>query len=132
MGMLELEELRKRKKDEVVKLIEVADVTRQVAEAVERNDAVAAQMLLNEREQPVRALKEMEEELRAYIVEQPEAEAIRLNELMRGAEAETDEEKPLVEQVAQFRWLLASVQAMDEQLSVRMGGNQSYYKKFRK
>jgi len=132
MGMLELEELRKRKKDEVVKLIEVADVTRQVAEAVERNDAVAAQMLLNEREQPVRALKEMEEELRAYIVEQPEAEAIRLNELMRGAEAETDEEKPLVEQVAQFRRLLASVQAMDEQLSVRMGGNQSYYKKFRK
>ncbi|MBE7008657.1 MAG: hypothetical protein E7422_05930 [Ruminococcaceae bacterium] len=130
--MLELEELRKRKKDEVVKLIEVADVTRQVAEAVERNDAVAAQMLLNEREQPVRALKEMEEELRAYIVEQPEAEAIRLNELMRGAEAETDEEKPLVEQVAQFRRLLASVQAMDEQLSVRMGGNQSYYKKFRK
>ena len=132
MGMLELEELRKRKKDEVVKLIEVADVTRQVAEAVERNDAVAAQMLLNEREQPVRALKEMKEELRAYIVEQPEAEAIRLNELMRGAEAETDEEKPLVEQVAQFRRLLASVQAMDEQLSVRMGGNQSYYKKFRK
>lgn len=132
MGMLELEELRKRKKDEVVKLIEVADVTRQVAEAVERNDAVSAQMLLNEREQPVRALKEMEEELRAYIVEQPEAEAIRLNELMRGAEAETDEEKPLVEQVAQFRRLLASVQAMDEQLSVRMGGNQSYYKKFRK
>lgn len=132
MGMLELEELRKRKKDEVVKLIEVADVTRQVAEAVERNDAVAAQMLLNEREQPVRALKEMEEELRAYIVEQPEAEAIRLNELMRGAEAETDEEKPLVEQVAQFRRLLASVQAMDEQLSVRMGGSQSYYKKFRK
>lgn len=132
MGKLELEELRKRKKDETVKLIEVADVTRQVAEAVERNDAVAAQMLLNEREQPVRELSEMEEGVHAYVLEQPEAEAIRLNELLRGGEAETEEEKPLVEQVAQFRRLLGSVKSMDEQLSVRLGGNQSFYKKFRK
>ncbi|MBE7005207.1 MAG: hypothetical protein E7425_13200 [Ruminococcaceae bacterium] len=132
MGKHELDELRKRKKDEVVKLIEVADLTRQVAEAVERGDTVAAQMLLTEREQPVRELSEMEKGIREYVLDVPEAEAIRLDELLRGGEAVSEEEKPLAEQIAQFRRILSSVRSLDEQLSVRMGGNQSFYKKFRK
>ena len=131
MDKLALDELTKRKKSQTLKLIEVADVTRQIAEAVERGDAVAAQMLLGERETPVRALREQEEGVRAYLLEQSEAEAIRLNEILRGAEAETEEEKPLVEQVTQFRRLLDSVTAMDRQLSLRLGGKQSFYKKFR-
>lgn len=132
MGKLELEELRKRKKDEVVKLIEVADLTKQVAEAVERSDAVAAQMMLSERERPVRELAEMEEGIQSYLLDVPETEAIRLNELLRGAEAETEEEQPFAEQVAQFRRILGSVRALDEQLSTRLGGNRSFYQKFKK
>lgn len=131
MGRQQLEELYKRKKDETIKLIEVADVTRQIAEAVERRDEVATQMLLSEREKPVRELHELEEGIQAYLLETSETEAIRLNELLRGAEAETEEEKPLVEQTAQFRRLLESVMAMDKQLSIRLGGNKSFYKKFR-
>ena len=131
MEKLALEELRRRKKDQTVKLIEVADVTRQVAEAVERGDSVAAQMLLGEREAPVLALRELEEGIRAYVLEQSEPEAIRLNELLRGAEPAAEEEKPLAEQVTQFRRLLESVTAMDKQLSLRLGGNRSFYKKFR-
>lgn len=131
MGKLELEELRKRKKDQTVKLIEVADVTRQIAEAVERGDFVAAQMILGEREQPVRQLRELEEGIRAYVMERPEQDAIRLNELLGGGEAETADEKQLAEQVAQFRRILDSVLALDKQLSLRMGGSQSFYKKFR-
>ncbi len=131
MGKLELEELRKRKKDQTVKLIEVADVTRQIAEAVERGDMVAAQMMLGERDAPVKALREQEEAVRAYVLDRPEQEAIRLNELLNGGEPETPDEKELAEQVAQFRRILDSVLALDKQLSVRMGGNQSFYKKFR-
>lgn len=131
MGKLELEELRKRKKDQTVKLIEVADVTRQIAEAVERGDMVAAQMMLGERDAPVKALREQEEGVRAYVLGRPEQEAIRLNELLNGGEPETPDEKELAEQVAQFRRILDSVLALDKQLSVRMGGNQSFYKKFR-
>ena len=51
--------------------------------------------------------------------------------MLRGAEAASEEEKPLVEQVTQFRRLLDSVTAMDKQLSVRLGGKQSFYKKLR-
>ena len=131
MEKIELEELRKRKKDQTIKLIEVADVTRQIAESVERGDSVAAQMLLSEREQPVRQLAELEEGIRAYVLGRPEQEAIRLNELIGGGEPETADEKPLAEQVAQFRRILDSVLALDRDLSVRLGGNQSFYKKFR-
>lgn len=131
MGKLELEELRKRKKDQTVRLIEAADVTRRIAEAVERGDSVAAQMMLGEREQPVRQLKELEEGIRAYVLELPEQDAIRLNELLGGGEPESEDEKALAEQVAQFRRILDSVIALDKQLSLRMGGSQSFYKKFR-
>lgn len=129
--MVELEELRKRKRDEVVKLLEVADVTRQTAESVERGDSVSAQMLLGEREQPVRELSELEAGIWDYVHSLPEAEAIRMNELLRGGEPETEDEKPLAEQVAQFRRILASVQALDEQLSRRVCGDRSFYKTFR-
>ena len=131
MGKLELEELCKRKKDQTIKLIEVADVTRRIAESVERGDPVAAQMLLGEREQPVRELSELEEGIRAYVLDRPEREAIRLEELLGGGEPETEDEKALAEQTAKFRRVLDSVLTLDKELSIRLGGNQSFYKKFR-
>lgn len=131
MGKNELNELYGRKKAQIIKLIEVADVTRQVAEAVDRGDSVSAQLLLGEREAPVRELSELDEGIREYLQGCPERDAIRLNELLHGAEPESEEEKPFAEQVAQFRRLLASVRAMDEQVSVRLGGKQSFYKKYR-
>ena len=131
MGRFELEELRKRKKDQTIKLIEVADVTRRIAESVEHGDPVAAEMLLGEREQPVRELGELEEGIRAYVLERPEQEAIRLGELLGGGEAEAEDEKALADQVAQFRRILDSVLTLDKELSLRLGGNQSFYKKFR-
>lgn len=131
MGKVELEELRKRKKDQTIKLIEVADVTRRIAESVEHGDSVAVQMLLGEREQPVRELRELEEGVRAYVLDRPEEEAIRLGELLGGGEPETEDEKALAEQVSQFRRVLDSVLTLDRELSVRLGGKQSFYKKFR-
>lgn len=131
MGKVELEELRKRKKDQTIKLIEVADVTRRIAESVEHGDSVAVQMLLGEREQPVRELRELEEGVRAYVLDRPEQEAIRLGELLGGGEPETEDENALAEQVSQFRRILDSVLTLDRELSVRLGGKQSFYKKFR-
>ncbi len=131
MGRLELDELRKRKKDETVKLIAVADLTRQMAEAVDRGDEFAMRTLLSEREEPVQRLRESEEGIQSYLLSLPEEAAIRANTLLRGGEAETEEEKALAEQVAQFRRILESVLELDKQLSIRVGGERSFYKKFR-
>ena len=131
MGRRELEELCGRKKSQTVKLIEVTDLTRQIAEALDRRDEVAAQLLLSERERPVRELSEQEEGIRAYLLELPEEQAIRLNELLSGGAAETEEEKPLAEETARFRRLLEALLAFDRETSIRFGGSRSFYKKFR-
>ena len=131
MAKIALEELCKRKKAQTVKLVEIADVTRQIAEAVERRDEVSVRLLLDEREQPIRQLYETEESIRAYLLTLPEAEARRVNELLHGAEPGTEEEKPLAEYAAQYRRMLESVTALDKQVSLRLGGSQSFYKKFR-
>ncbi len=131
MGRLELEELCRRKKDETVKLIAVADLTRQMAEAVDRGDEFAMRTLLTEREEPVQQLRETEESIQNYLLSLPEEDAIRAHALLRGGEAETEEEKALAEQTAQFRRILESVLAIDKQLSIRVGGERSFYKKFR-
>jgi hypothetical protein len=131
MGSHELEELRKRKKDQTVKLLEVADVTRQIAEAADRRDELSVQLLLGERERPMRELSEIEDGIRAYLPELPQAQAIRLDALLHGAAPETEAEAALAEQTAQYRRQLESVVALDRQLSVRLGGSRSFYKKFR-
>lgn len=132
MASVTLEELKNRKKAQVVKLIETTDVTRRIAEAAEHSDSVVAQMLLTEREQPVRELRELEDGIWRYVEELPENEAIRMAELLRGGEAETREEAELAEQVSQFRRTLESLLALDEKLSLRLAGKDSVYNTFRK
>ena len=72
-------------------LNEVMDISRQMAEAVDRDDQVAIQMLVSMREEPVhklrqtrRALKEQRDAL------EPES-ALRLSQLLNGEGAETEE-----------------------------------------
>ena len=131
MGKAETIELQRRKLEQCRKLTEIMEVTRQIADAAGRNDEVAMQMLLAERERPVRELYELHEGIEGYLPELPEETAIRLSELLHGAEPETAEEKALVEQASRFRRQLEKLVDMDEQLSVRMGGKRSFYKIFR-
>ncbi len=131
MASCALEELWMRRRAQAFKLAEVADLTRQIAAAAEHRDGVSVQMLLDEREGPVRGAWDLEEEIRALVLDCPEEEAIRLNELLHGAPPETEAERPLAEQTAQYRRRLDEVRELDERLSVRLGEKRSYYKKFR-
>lgn len=131
MERYELGELHRRRRKQTVKLMEVADLTKQLAQAVDRNDEVSVKMLLSMRQEPVLQLHEMEMALREYLLGLPEESAIRLNELLNGAPAQTPEENPLCEQTAQYRRLLKSTLAADKLLNTRLCGNQSFYSKFR-
>lgn len=124
-------ELRSRKRLQTLRLIEANDLTKQIAEAAERGDMIAAQLLLGEREEPVRAAYEVEEQIRAYLQGLPEQTAIRLSALLRGADAESEEEQPLVDQVTQYRRLLGALTEADKRLSIRIGGKRSFYEKFK-
>ena len=122
-----VEELCGRKKDQRLKLIEIGELTRQIADAASRRDNMVTELLLSERERPILDLLELQEGIEAYLEQRSEAEAIRLHELLRGAEPEQEEERPLATEVADFRRALENVIRQDRELSVRMGGRHSFY-----
>ena len=127
----ELEELCQREKAQTLRLMEVSDLTRQIAQAAARNDQVSVTMLLSMREEPLQRLREMRNSLQEFLLRLPEPSAIRARELLDGAEAASEEEQPLCQQAGQFRRLLESVMALDRQVSLRMGGKRSFYRTFR-
>lgn len=109
-------------------LNEVMDVSRQMAEAMDRDDQVAIQMLVSMREEPVhrlrqarRALKEQRDAL------EPEA-ALRLTQLLNGEEAETEAEAPLAAQIGANRRLLEQVLELDRVLNRKLTREESIYK----
>ena len=108
-------------------LNEVMDVSRQMAEAMDRDDQVAIQMLVSMREEPVhrlrqarRALKEQRDAL------EPEA-ALRLTQLLNGAEAKTEAEAPLAAQIGANRRLLEQVLELDRVLNRKLTREKSIY-----
>ena len=131
MELHELDELCKRRRDQILCLMEVSDLTEQLAEAVDRNDQVSVSMLLSMREAPVQRLYEMEQRLQEYLLHLPETSAIRSHELLEGAQPERQEEQQLHEKNASYRRILTSVLERDKRLSLRLGGPKSFYRTFR-
>ena len=109
-------------------LNEVMDISRQMAEAVDRDDQVAIQMLVSMREEPVhklrqarRALKEQRDAL------EPES-ALRLSQLLNGEGAETEAEAPLAAQLGANRRLLEQLLELDRVLNRKVTREESIYK----
>ena len=126
-----LDELCVRKRRQLTELTEVSELTHQLTEALDRKDQVSVQMLLNMREAPIRSMAEIDRGIRDYLLTLPEEEAIRYTALLEGEEPETKEESAFCEAVDRFLDLLERVIEEDRRISLRMGGNRSFYKTFR-
>jgi len=127
----EVDTLCQWKKQQMVKLMEISDLTNQLAQAVERNDQVSVRMVLSMRQDPVKQAQELDERIQAYVLTLPEETAIRMNALLRGEKAKSPEEEALESQVARNRRLLEKITQLDRLLSLRLGGSKSFYRKFR-
>ena len=68
-------------------LSELFDLTRQLAEAVDRSDEVTIQMLLSMREEPLAQMRQVEENLIRQRAALAEEDGRRLEELLSGAPA---------------------------------------------
>lgn len=131
MDIRVLEELLLKERLLYVKLSEFEDLTRQLGEALDRRDEVSVQMLLNMRGEPANQLQEADQQLRQRLMELPEDDAIRAREILEGGEQQSPEEAALCGQVKQNRRLLQRCREIDKKISVRMGGNRSFYNKYR-
>jgi len=108
-------------------LLEVEDTTRQLAEALDRNDQVAARMLVAMRQDPLLRLEEVdrgEKDRRAAL---PEADQERVRTLLREQSARGDGEDVFLQQAGKTRKLLERVVALDRRVSLRMAGSRSFY-----
>lgn len=106
---------------------EVHDLSKQLAEALDRNDEVTVQMLLSMRHEPIGELARIYEVLQEQAESAAQAGAARLRELLNGAEARAPEENGLAAQVAMNGRLLEQVQALEANLNRKISRENSIF-----
>lgn len=111
-------------------LDEVLDISKQMAEAIDRNDQVSVQMLIAMRQEPIEKLKVADQVLRDQVSGQADPEqGQRLSALLNGAEAGTGEEQALAAQVAANARRLKRVLELDEAVNRKLARDKSVYQK---
>lgn len=108
-------------------LSELFDLTKQLAEAVDRNDEVTIQMLLSMREGPLAQMRQVEENLTRQRSSLSEEDGRRLKELLSGAQAQRQEENALSGQVGTNRRLLGQLVELDKRVNKKVTREKSVY-----
>lgn len=108
-------------------LSEVLDLSQQMGEAMDRNDDVSVRMLLAMREDPLLQLRELKRAIDAKRESLSPEERERVSALYRGADPQGGEETAYHTQAGSVRRLLERVVELDQRLSRRLGGENSFY-----
>lgn len=108
-------------------LNEALDLTRQLADAVDRDDQIATQMLVSMRQEPTDKLAGAHQALAQQRQALPDADADRLAAILKGAEAETEAEAPLAAQVGVNQRVLKQLVELDRVVSRKLAREKSIY-----
>jgi cell division FtsZ-interacting protein ZapD len=109
-------------------LNEVLDVSRQLTEAVDREDQISIKMLLNMRSEPLENLQKVRRTLEQQVIDLPQEDRERLATLLNGGEARAEAEAGLAAQVGANNRLLRQVVEIDERINRKMAREQSVYR----
>ena len=108
-------------------LNEALDLTRQLADAVDRDDHIAAQMLVSMRQEPTDKLAQAKQALDQQRQALSEADAARLAALLQGEAAKAEEEAPLANQVGLNRRVLKQLVDLDQVVNRKLAREKSVY-----
>ena len=112
-------------------LNELEDLTRQMGEAIDRNDQVSLQMLIAMREEPLGKLQAADQAVRDQLeLLTDKLEAAQLASMLNGglpADSDARTQQQLCEQVAANNRRLKRIMDLDRQLSQRLGGENSVF-----
>lgn len=108
-------------------LSEALDLTRQLADAVDRDDRVAVQMLVSMRQEPTDKLAGAQQALEQQQKALSPGDADRLAALLRGEDALTEEEEPLAGQVGVNRRILRQLVDLDQVVNRKLTRDKSVY-----
>ena len=110
-------------------LVELQDLTGQLAENLDRNDQVSVRMLVAMRQDPVRLLAEVDNSGKIRLAALSEEDRRRAGELLKEGQPRDDGERIFLEQAQKTRRLLEQVVAMDRRVSMKMAVENSFYHK---
>ena len=109
-------------------LNEVLDLSRELAQAVDRNDPVSVEMLVAMRREPIKKLTEVDEALRELVLSAPDGDTgAHLAGLLEGGPAELPEERTLAELAASNRRRLNQVLELDKRVNQKLTREESVY-----
>lgn len=108
-------------------LNETFDISRQLAEAMDRNDQIAIQMLVAMRQEPVEKLTQARQALEHQRDSLPPGVRARLSELLNGAPAKEAAEEGLANQVGVNNRLLKQLVELDRILNRKLTREKSIY-----
>jgi hypothetical protein len=111
-------------------LQEVWELSEQIGEALDRNDQVTVQMLLNMRAEPIEKARMDDQELRKFLATmENERDQQELLGLLNQDSSGGIPEQSLAKQASHNTNLLRRILALDERLNQRIGGGKSAYNK---
>lgn len=108
-------------------LNEVQDLSQQLAEAIDRDDKVSVEMLVNMRREPIGKLVDAEDVLADQVSSLPPEDGARLLALLGGAPPQCEEEKTLTELVGSNRRRLEQALSLDKRLNQKLARENSVY-----
>jgi len=109
-------------------LNEALDLTRQLAEAVDRDDQVTIHMLVSMRQEPTDKLARAQQALDQQKAALPAADAERLSALLNGAAEPEPEEAALANQAALNQRTLKQLVDLDRVVNRKLTREKSVYK----
>ena len=110
-------------------LSEVMDLSRQMGETLDRGDDVSVRMLIAMRQEPILRLEEVRQSAAARLESLSPEDRERVRALGEGASPQGAEEETYCAQAGSARRLLERVLELDQRLSQRLAGDESFYSK---
>lgn len=109
-------------------LNEVLDLSKELLQAIDRNDHVSVEMLAAMRREPVDKLAEVDEALRELVLSMPDGDTgAHLAGLLEGQPGTQPEEQALADQVASNRRRLEQVLELDKRINQKLTREESVY-----
>ncbi len=109
-------------------LCEVLDISNQLSDAVNRNDVVSMQILLDMRSEPIQQLAVISEQIQELLANYPVEDANHLRKLLNGEPATTECEKNFANQIATNSRVWHDVIELDKKLNLQIAHNKSIYR----
>ncbi len=124
----DLKELLELEKRFYQKLSETIDITREILDNADRQDHYSIQMLVSMRQTPILELQEVQSHIALKRVEFTPEDAADFDRLLEGGDARSPAEVPVAGQIAANHRLLQQLVELDQVVSKKVCGENSFYR----